>query len=101
MPFACAMIMQKMAYRTKKTYVKATGYQYDEDLLSNESVEERLISLQMCNNNVTDDIIAQYINYVGGNQLLLKLNEAKIWTGEMNSVAQTPAQFKTLCDKYT
>lgn len=101
MPFSCAMVLQGMAYRTKKTYVKAAGYQNEEDLLSNETVEERLITLQICNNHITDDIINAYINYVGGDQLLMKLNETKVWSGEFNSVAYNATQFKTLCNKYT
>jgi hypothetical protein len=55
------MTLQHFAYRTRATYVQSTGYTQEDDFLSQESIEERIISLQLCNNVVTDDILYQYI----------------------------------------
>mmetsp|Transcript_1954 Transcript_1954/g.3395 ORF Transcript_1954/g.3395 Transcript_1954/m.3395 type:complete len:187 (+) Transcript_1954:2131-2691(+) len=79
MPYACAMILQRFSERTRMTYVRETGYEADKDVLANESIGERIISLQMCNNVVTDDVIAEYIRFAGGDQLLFALTQESQW----------------------
>jgi len=53
-PYACSTMMQSLAHRTRDTY--KSGYESrGDDLMMNEALEERLISLQICNNEITDD----------------------------------------------
>ena len=59
------MFLQKFAHRTRWTYVKDTGRSEDNDILSNEKIDERIITLQLCNNVMTDDIIAKYLRFGG------------------------------------
>lgn len=100
MPYACAMVLQHFAFRTRETYTQATGYQSEEDFLSQETIEERIISMQLCNNIVTDDILHQYIQFCGGEMLLQKLYEQKEWTGDINEQLYNEVQFETLKSKY-
>ena len=100
LPYACAMVLQHFAYRTRETYVQSTGYTQEDDFLSQESIEERIISLQLCNNVVTDDILHQYIQFSGGDQLLYKLFEEREWTGDINEQVYSELQFETLKNKY-
>ena len=58
-----------MAARTRETYLKKGGYDKDEDLLTNESIDERIITIQMCNNVITDEILYQYMQVVGSIEL--------------------------------
>jgi hypothetical protein len=57
------MLFQNFAYRTGSTYTEATGYKLGDNL--QDSISERIISLQMTNNVVTDDILYKYINFAG------------------------------------
>lgn len=43
--------------------------------LGDESLEEKLISLQMCNNVITDDVMYAYIQSVGEHEILLRFND--------------------------
>jgi len=61
-PYACSTVFQNLAHRTRATYIAKQGYdERGDDVLTNESIDERLISLQICNNEVTDDTIHQFI----------------------------------------
>ena len=66
--------------------MKQAGYDTNEDILAMESIEEKIITLQMCNNECIDSTLNEYIHFAGGDAILQKLNEQSQWTGEFNSV---------------
>ena len=43
--------------------------------MGDETLEEKLISLQLCNNSITDDILYTYIKNVGESQILFRFND--------------------------
>ena len=49
--------------------MRARGYNQTNDILSDEPIDERIITLQIANNVVTDDILYQYIQFCGGENL--------------------------------
>ena len=80
--------------------MKQAGYDTNEDILAMESIEEKIITLQMCNNECIDSTLNDYILFAGGDAILQKLNEQAHWAGEFNSVVHTHTQFETLKQKY-
>ena len=43
--------------------------------MGDETLEEKLISLQLCNNAITDDILFTYIKNVGESEILYRFND--------------------------
>ena len=76
------------------------GYDNDEDVIQNEDIDERLITLQEANNNVTDDVLYLYISQVGGQTILEQLQLHEHWTGEHNTIRHNQSQYDLLRRKY-
>mmetsp|Transcript_14986 Transcript_14986/g.23202 ORF Transcript_14986/g.23202 Transcript_14986/m.23202 type:complete len:87 (+) Transcript_14986:2081-2341(+) len=56
----------------------------------------------MCNNVITDSVLHEYIQFIGGgDHLLVMLHSNMEWTGEFNSIAHNESQFKVLKEKYS
>ena len=70
-PYACAYILLGLAE------VPAHPGPLDREWhqLKDESQEEKLISLQLCNNAITDDVLHAYIQNWGADKILFEFNE--------------------------
>ena len=44
-------------------------------MMGEDSLEEKLITTQLCNNNITNDMLYQYILMVGADEILFKMND--------------------------
>lgn len=103
-PYACSMILQQLAVRTRQTYSKERGFDVGGgDILADETVDERLISLQLCNNNVTDDILYEFIQFAGSETIVAQLRLRQEWSGDLSQLNYLPFnedQFRNLRRMY-
>ena len=53
------------------------------DIISSEPINERLISLQLCNNNLTDDVLYDFITFAGADTIVTQLQLRQEWSGDL------------------
>ena len=88
-PYACSTIFQSLASRSRQTYAK--GFDMPSgDILANETVDERLISLQLSNNNVTDDALYEFIKFAGADDIVAQLQLRADWNGDLTQLNYLP-----------